>query len=57
MAETDAKGWPLLKSAQETDCDGTNPMTGRLCIRGRHAGYHGDDVRAEWKEEIHDPRD
>lgn len=62
----DGKGWPLLRSAQELDCDGDgkNPMTGRLCVLGDHRGYHRDEVGAEWLDDgteyartLHDPRD
>lgn len=67
--EKDAKGWPILRSAQEVDCDGKNPMTGRICLRdASHQGYHRDDSGAEWLDdgdlarpdwlnEVHDLRD
>ncbi|MEU4195125.1 hypothetical protein AB0E69_24710 [Kribbella sp. NPDC026611] len=61
--ETDSKGWPLLRSAQDFDCDGKHPMTKRSCVLGHHHGYHRDETGAEWLDEgdeqcgWHDPRD
>jgi hypothetical protein len=66
--EKDPNGWPLLKASHELDCDGKNPMTGRLCTRGDHRGYHRDETGAEWLDDgdrsqpewlssIYDPRD
>jgi hypothetical protein len=51
MVELDDKGWPLLRSAQEMDCDGKNPTTGRPCIQGYHQGYHRDATGAEWLDD------
>lgn len=42
-------GWPELRSAQQ--CDGENPMTGRLCLNGHHQGFHRDDSGAEWLDD------
>ena len=49
--EKDSKGWPILRSAQEFDCDGKNPMTGRICVLGDHQGYHRDEIGAEWLDD------
>ncbi|GAA3077675.1 hypothetical protein JOF29_005165 [Kribbella aluminosa] len=46
--ERDAAGWPILRAAQDIDCDGENPTTGRSCILGHHQGYHRDETGAEW---------
>lgn len=46
--EKDAAGWPILRAAQDIDCDGENPQTGRSCILGHHRGYHRDETGAEW---------
>lgn len=45
----DKPDWPILHPAE--DCDGLNPMTGRVCIRGYHDGYHRDDTGAEWLDD------
>lgn len=47
----DARGWPILRSAQEVDCDGRNPMTERACVLGHHQGYHRDAAGAEWLDD------
>jgi hypothetical protein len=43
--------WPALKAAQDFDCDGKHPMTGRRCVLGYHQGYHRDDTEAEWLDD------
>jgi hypothetical protein len=32
-------------------CDGSNPMTGRVCAKGHHQGYHRDVSGAEWLDD------
>lgn len=49
--ETDERGWPILRSAHELDCDGVNPFTERSCTRGHHDGYHRDVTGAEWLDD------
>lgn len=46
--EGDAAAWPILRAAQDIDCDGVHPKTGRNCVLGHHQGYHRDDTGAEW---------
>ncbi|GAA1691930.1 hypothetical protein GCM10009745_41650 [Kribbella yunnanensis] len=41
--------WPTLRPNDR--CDGENPMTGRVCINGRHKGYHSDASGAEWLDD------
>lgn len=40
--------WPILRAAQDIDCDGEHPKTGRICVLGHHHGYHRDNTGAEW---------
>ena len=49
--EKDSRGWPILRSAQDLDCDGKNLTTGRICVLGYHQGFHRDDTGAEWLDE------
>jgi hypothetical protein len=49
--ELDTGGWPILRSAQEIDCDGKNPATGRSCVLGHHNGFHRDELDAEWLDD------
>lgn len=42
------KPWPVLKSSQDTACDGKNPRTDDPCVRGQHTGSHCDAAGAEW---------
>lgn len=49
--ELDERGWPILKPSPPGACDGTNPMTGRLCSLGHHSGYHRDAFGAEWLDD------
>ncbi|TDO45672.1 hypothetical protein EV651_12861 [Kribbella sp. VKM Ac-2571] len=49
--ERDAAGWPSLRAAQDFDCDGKNPTSGRSCILGHHQGYHRDETGAEWLDD------
>ncbi|TCC43498.1 hypothetical protein E0H50_03290 [Kribbella sindirgiensis] len=42
-------GWPTMRAAER--CDGENPMTGRVCIKGHHKGYHRDASGAEWLDD------
>lgn len=66
------KPWPVLRSSQETACDGKNPRTDAPCLRGQHVGRHRDADDCEWFDDgnlarpdwldqvpdpIHDPRD
>jgi hypothetical protein len=44
----DGKPWPELRAAQDIDCDGENPATGRPCVLGHHNGYHCDSSGAKW---------
>ena len=46
---SDGRGWPILRASDS--CDGANPMTGRPCTLGHHAGYHRDTLGAEWLDE------
>ncbi|MDX3004485.1 hypothetical protein PWY87_22545 [Kribbella solani] len=49
--EQEAQGtrpWPVLRSAQEIECDGRNPSTGRSCMLGYHRGCHRDADGVEW---------
>ncbi|GAA2818922.1 hypothetical protein GCM10010522_40870 [Kribbella solani] len=46
--ERDAAEWPVLRAAQDIDCDGNNPKTGQRCVLGQHRGYHRDETGAEW---------
>lgn len=43
--------WPALKAAQDLDCDGKHPTTGRPCVLGYHQGYHRDDTNAAWLDD------
>lgn len=47
----DVTGWPILRAAQDIDCDGNNPTTGRRCVLGHHTGYHRDELGAEWLDD------
>jgi hypothetical protein len=47
----DGKPWPELQAAQDIDCDGENPTTGRPCVLGHHNGYHRDSNGAEWLDD------
>ncbi|WBQ05780.1 hypothetical protein [Kribbella sp. CA-293567] len=47
--EKDARGWPVLHSADA--CDGIHPTTGRACLRGYHKGHHRDSAGTEWLED------
>ena len=49
--EKDSRGWPILRSAQDLNCDGKNPMTGRICVLGYHQGFHRDDTGVEWLDD------
>lgn len=49
--ELDEKGWPILRAAQDFDCDGRNPATERPCVLGNHRGYHRDEVGVEWLDD------
>ncbi|GAA1593283.1 hypothetical protein GCM10009789_54140 [Kribbella sancticallisti] len=49
--EKDSKGWPILRSAQDLDCDGKNPTTGRTCVLGYHRGNHRDETGTEWLDD------
>lgn len=52
QSETNGRrAWPVLRSASPDPCDGRNPMTDRLCLLGHHAGYHRDEVGAEWLDD------
>jgi hypothetical protein len=42
-------GWPEMRPAER--CDGENPMTGKVCIKGHHHGFHRDDSGAEWLDD------
>lgn len=46
--ELNERGWPILRSAQEIDCDGRNPSTDEPCLLGYHRGYHRDADGVEW---------
>ncbi|MFI7068506.1 hypothetical protein ACIBL3_46490 [Kribbella sp. NPDC050124] len=48
---TEGKDWPILRSAQELDCDGKNPVSGSMCVLGYHQGYHRDDVGVQWLDD------
>jgi hypothetical protein len=47
----DERGWPVLKSSPPAVCDGTHPLTGRVCTLGHHSGYHRDVSYAEWLDD------
>jgi hypothetical protein len=47
--ECNERDWPMLCPADR--CDGTNPMTGRVCAKGHHQGYHRDVSGAEWLDD------
>jgi hypothetical protein len=49
--ERDERDWPILKPSPSGVCDGTNPMTGRICALGHHNGYHRDAFGAEWLDD------
>lgn len=40
--------WPVLRAAQDFDCDGENPTSGQPCLLGHHQGYHRDENGVEW---------
>jgi hypothetical protein len=56
--EARTRDWPVLHAAQDLDCDGENPLTGRSCVLGHHRGRHRDEAGAHWLdgEEDDDPR-
>lgn len=43
--------WPVLRSAQELDCDGRNPHTDDPCILGYHQGPHRDEAGTAWLDD------
>ncbi|MEU8223633.1 hypothetical protein [Kribbella sp. NPDC048915] len=45
------RDWPVLKAAQDFDCDGRNPRTDRDCVLGHHQGYHRDEMGVEWLDD------
>lgn len=45
------KRWPELRAAQDIPCDGVNPLTGRVCLLGRHRGHHRDADGAHWLDD------
>jgi hypothetical protein len=47
--QNDGIDWPDFHPARL--CDGRNPMTGRPCRLGEHAGYHQDVTGAEWLDD------
>ncbi|GAA1576481.1 hypothetical protein GCM10009804_36410 [Kribbella hippodromi] len=46
--ELRTREWPVLKAAQDLDCDGVHPTTGKPCVLGHHHGYHRDTDGAQW---------
>lgn len=51
VTEGRAREWPVLRSAQELDCDGRNPNTGQPCLLGYHRGPHRDEAGTEWLDD------
>ncbi|MET9269160.1 hypothetical protein [Kribbella sp. NPDC003557] len=47
----DGGTWPVLRAAQDFDCDGINRVTERPCVLGDHRGFHRDEVGAEWLDD------
>lgn len=43
--------WPVLRSAQESDCDGRNPRSDEPCVLGYHQGPHRDEAGDEWLDD------
>jgi hypothetical protein len=43
--------WPVLRSAQEVDCDGRNPRSDEPCVLGYHQGPHRDGAGDEWLDD------
>jgi hypothetical protein len=43
--------WPVLRAAQELECDGRNPRTGDPCLLGYHRGPHRDEAGFEWLDD------
>jgi hypothetical protein len=43
--------WPVLRSAQELDCDGRNPHTDDPCVLGYHQGPHRDTSGTVWLDD------
>ncbi|WP_344149621.1 hypothetical protein [Kribbella yunnanensis] len=40
--------WPILRAAQDLQCDGVHPLTHKACVVGDHRGYHRDESGARW---------
>ncbi|WP_344231481.1 hypothetical protein [Kribbella hippodromi] len=49
--ELDAKGWPLLRSAQDIACYGKNPRNDSPCVLGEHRGKHRNAAGVEWLDD------
>jgi hypothetical protein len=48
LTRQSGREWPVLRSAQELDCDGRNPRTDKPCLLGYHQGPHRDAIGEEW---------
>lgn len=51
LARQRTREWPILRSAQDLDCDGRNPHTDDPCLLGHHQGPHRDTVSSAWLDD------
>ncbi|WP_242000124.1 hypothetical protein [Kribbella rubisoli] len=51
LAKRRTQEWPVLRSAQEVECDGRNPRSEERCVLGHHQGPHRDVVGDQWLDD------